>query len=202
MPTSTRGPYTLFPTCSDEDALTRRRSALTHPMYVGMLSDHAVERYALFLTSPGLSANQVERRTALQRTPEHGLDVSRVTIVTAERTQAIERARSITSPRLSRDRYPTCPRPHLSTRKRRKCCSSGRSSGRLSRPTYLRGARLLRFSCWRLRSLTRIAIFQARGRSTWLICSSAWAMLERTADIAAASRHMLFAEVSDTTGGD
>ncbi|KAH9075675.1 107-domain-containing protein [Lactarius deliciosus] len=59
-------------------------------MYAGALGDNAVERYALFLTSLALSADPVERRTALQRAREHGLDVSRVAIVTAERT--IERA--------------------------------------------------------------------------------------------------------------
>ena len=59
-------------------------------MYAGALGDNAVERYALFLTSLALSADQAERRTALQRAREHGLDVPRVAIVTAERT--IERA--------------------------------------------------------------------------------------------------------------
>lgn len=59
-------------------------------MYAGALGDNAVERYALFLTSLALSADPVERRAALQRAREHGLDVPRVAIVTAERT--IERA--------------------------------------------------------------------------------------------------------------
>jgi hypothetical protein len=59
-------------------------------MYAGALGDNAVERYALFLTSLALSADPIERRTALQRAREHGLDVPRVAIVTAERT--IERA--------------------------------------------------------------------------------------------------------------
>jgi nuclear pore complex protein Nup107 len=59
-------------------------------MYAGALGDNAVERYALFLTSLALSADPGERRTALQRAREHGLDVPRVAIVTAERT--IERA--------------------------------------------------------------------------------------------------------------
>jgi nuclear pore complex protein Nup107 len=59
-------------------------------MYAGALGDNAVERYALFLTSLALSADPAERRTALQRAREHGLDVPRVAIVTAERT--IERA--------------------------------------------------------------------------------------------------------------
>ncbi|KAH9991402.1 107-domain-containing protein [Russula vinacea] len=59
-------------------------------MYAGALGDNAVERYALFLTSLALSADPAERRTALQRAREHGLDVPRVAVVTAERT--IERA--------------------------------------------------------------------------------------------------------------
>jgi nuclear pore complex protein Nup107 len=59
-------------------------------MYAGALGDNAVERYALFLTSLALSADPTERRTALQRAREHGLDVPRVAIVTAERT--IERS--------------------------------------------------------------------------------------------------------------
>ena len=59
-------------------------------MYAGALGDNAVERYSLFLTSPTLYADPVERCTALQRAREHGLDVTRVAIVTAERM--IERA--------------------------------------------------------------------------------------------------------------
>jgi Nuclear pore protein 84 / 107 len=59
-------------------------------MYAGALGDNAVERYALFLTSLVLSVDPGERRTALQRAREHGLDVPRVAIVTAEHT--IERA--------------------------------------------------------------------------------------------------------------
>ncbi|KAI0294069.1 nuclear pore protein 84/107 [Multifurca ochricompacta] len=59
-------------------------------MYAGALGDNAVERYALFLTSLALSADPAERRVALQRAREHGLDVPRVAVVTAERT--IERA--------------------------------------------------------------------------------------------------------------
>ena len=55
-------------------------------MYAGALGDNAVERYALFLTSLALSADPIERRTALQRAREHSLDVPRVAIVTAERT--------------------------------------------------------------------------------------------------------------------
>ena len=55
-------------------------------MYHGALGDNAVERYALFLTSLTLSADPVERRTALQREREHGLDVPHVAVVTAEHT--------------------------------------------------------------------------------------------------------------------
>lgn len=59
-------------------------------MYAGALGDNAVERYALFLTSLELSADINERRLALTRAREHGLDIERVAIVTAERT--IEKA--------------------------------------------------------------------------------------------------------------
>ncbi|EIW74182.1 hypothetical protein CONPUDRAFT_140572 [Coniophora puteana RWD-64-598 SS2] len=59
-------------------------------MYAGALGENAVERYAMFLTSLELNADINERRMALTRAREHGLDMSRVAIVTAERT--IERA--------------------------------------------------------------------------------------------------------------
>jgi nuclear pore complex protein Nup107 len=49
-----------------------------------------VERYAAFLVSLGLSADAHERRLALTRAREHGLDIERVAVVTAERT--IEKA--------------------------------------------------------------------------------------------------------------
>lgn len=55
-------------------------------MYAGALGDNAVERYAMFLTSLELSADITERRLALTRAKEHGLDMERVAIVTAERT--------------------------------------------------------------------------------------------------------------------
>ncbi|KAJ3559201.1 hypothetical protein NM688_g483 [Phlebia brevispora] len=55
-------------------------------MYAGALGDNAVERYAMFLTSLELSADITERRLALTRAREHGLDMERVAIVTAERT--------------------------------------------------------------------------------------------------------------------
>ena len=59
-------------------------------MYAGALGDNAVERYAMFLTSLELSADITERRLALTRAKEHGLDMERVAVVTAERT--IEKA--------------------------------------------------------------------------------------------------------------
>ncbi|KAH9850869.1 nuclear pore protein 84/107 [Lenzites betulinus] len=65
-------------------------------MYAGALGDNAVERYALFLTSLELSADINERRLALTRAREHGLDIERVAIVTAERT--IEKAFTILPP--------------------------------------------------------------------------------------------------------
>ena len=55
-------------------------------LYAGALGDNAVERYAAFLVSLGLSADYTERRQALTRASEHGLDVQRVAIAAAERT--------------------------------------------------------------------------------------------------------------------
>ncbi|KAJ7695686.1 nuclear pore protein 84/107 [Mycena rosella] len=46
-------------------------------MYAGALGDNAVERYALFLVSLELSADIDERRLALTRAREHGLDMDR-----------------------------------------------------------------------------------------------------------------------------
>ena len=54
-----------------------------------------MERYALFLTSLELSADITERKLALMRAREHGLDMERVVIVAAERT--IERAFTVRS---------------------------------------------------------------------------------------------------------
>ncbi|KAJ7273472.1 nuclear pore protein 84/107 [Mycena haematopus] len=59
-------------------------------MYAGALGDNAVERYALFLVSLELSADITERRLALTQAREHGLDMDRVAVATAERT--IEKA--------------------------------------------------------------------------------------------------------------
>lgn len=55
-------------------------------MYAGALGDNAVERYAMFLTSLELSADIKDRKLVLTRAREHGLDVDRVAVVTAERT--------------------------------------------------------------------------------------------------------------------
>lgn len=65
-------------------------------MYAGALGDNAVERYALFLASLELSTDVHERKMALVRARDHGLDVERVAVVTAERT--IERAFNVRFP--------------------------------------------------------------------------------------------------------
>ena len=59
-------------------------------MYASALGENAVERYAMFLTSLELSADADERKLALTRAQEYGLDMERVATVTAERT--VERA--------------------------------------------------------------------------------------------------------------
>ncbi|KAG6859770.1 hypothetical protein C0995_004318, partial [Termitomyces sp. Mi166 len=59
-------------------------------LYAGALGDNAVERYAMFLVSLELSAHTAERRLALTRARDHGLDMDRVAVATAERT--IEKA--------------------------------------------------------------------------------------------------------------
>jgi nuclear pore complex protein Nup107 len=55
-------------------------------MYAGALGDNAVDRYAMFLTSLELLADANERKDALARAREHGLDIYRVATATAERT--------------------------------------------------------------------------------------------------------------------
>jgi nuclear pore complex protein Nup107 len=55
-------------------------------MYAGALGDNAVDRYAMFLTSLELSADTNERRDALVRARDHGLDMFRVATAAAERT--------------------------------------------------------------------------------------------------------------------
>jgi len=65
-------------------------------MYTGALVDNAVERYAMFLTSLKLSADIDQRRLALTRARDHGLDMDRVAIATVERT--IEKAFEILPP--------------------------------------------------------------------------------------------------------
>lgn len=65
-------------------------------MYAGALGDNAIERYAMFLTSLDLSIDEKERRLALTRARDHGLDMHRVAIATAERT--VEKAFSALPP--------------------------------------------------------------------------------------------------------
>ncbi|KAH9951311.1 nuclear pore protein 84/107 [Amylocystis lapponica] len=65
-------------------------------MYASALGDNAVERYAMFLTSLDLLADEAEREHALKRASDHGLDTHRVAIATAERT--IEKAFGILPP--------------------------------------------------------------------------------------------------------
>lgn len=67
-------------------------------MYAGALGDNAVERYAMFLVSLELSADSSERRLALTRARDHGLDMDRVAVVTAERTieRTFEASNSLT----------------------------------------------------------------------------------------------------------
>ncbi|KAJ8474879.1 hypothetical protein ONZ45_g15800 [Pleurotus djamor] len=65
-------------------------------LYAGALGDNAIERYALFLTSLELGADISERRLALTRGTEHGLDLDRVAVATAERT--IEKAFEVLPP--------------------------------------------------------------------------------------------------------
>ncbi|EDQ98148.1 uncharacterized protein LACBIDRAFT_309794 [Laccaria bicolor S238N-H82] len=55
-------------------------------MYASALGENAIERYALFLVSLALTADINERRLALTRARDHGLDPARVAVVTAERT--------------------------------------------------------------------------------------------------------------------
>ena len=55
-------------------------------IYTGALGQDAVERYAMFLVSLALSADINERRLALTRARDHGLDMERIAIFTAERT--------------------------------------------------------------------------------------------------------------------
>lgn len=64
-------------------------------MYASALGDNAVERYAMFLVSLALSADVAERRLALTRAKDHGLDMERVAVATAERT--IEKAFEVRS---------------------------------------------------------------------------------------------------------
>lgn len=65
-------------------------------MYAGALGDNAIDRYAMFLTSLELTASAAERKQALVRAREHGLDMQRVAAATAERT--IERVMKVRLP--------------------------------------------------------------------------------------------------------
>ncbi|KAG6828732.1 hypothetical protein H0H92_006920 [Tricholoma furcatifolium] len=65
-------------------------------LYAGALGDNAVDRYAMFLVSLELSADTTERRLALTRARDHGLDMERVAIATAEQT--IEKAFELLPP--------------------------------------------------------------------------------------------------------
>ncbi|KAK1227800.1 Nucleoporin nup84 [Marasmius sp. AFHP31] len=55
-------------------------------IYAGALGENAIQRYALFLVSLELSADVTERRQALTRAREHGLDMDSVAAATAEMT--------------------------------------------------------------------------------------------------------------------
>ncbi|KAI4519168.1 hypothetical protein K525DRAFT_258749 [Schizophyllum commune Loenen D] len=79
-----------------EDAGERDLIAL----YASVLGDNAVERYAMFLVSLELSSDRQERRAALHRAQEHGLDIARVAIATAEQTigRALELLPSLRGP--------------------------------------------------------------------------------------------------------
>lgn len=55
-------------------------------MYAGSLGDNAIDRYAMFLTSLELTADVAERKQALVRARDHGLDIQRVAAAAAERT--------------------------------------------------------------------------------------------------------------------
>jgi nuclear pore complex protein Nup107 len=77
-------------------------------MYAGALENNAVERYAMFLTSLELTADINERRLALTRAREHGLNVHKVAVVTAEQT--IDRAFEVSEPCTSRT---SCAKHHL-----------------------------------------------------------------------------------------
>ncbi|KAL1742723.1 nuclear pore protein 84/107 [Schizophyllum fasciatum] len=69
-------------------------------LYASVLGDNAVERYAMFLVSLQLSSDRQERRAALHRAQEHGLDIARVAIATAEQTigRALELLPSLRGP--------------------------------------------------------------------------------------------------------
>ena len=88
----------LFPTPDSSSCQNAGQRELI-AMYAGALGDNAVERYAMFLTSLELAGDAQERRLALARARDHGLDIERVAIVTAERT--IEKTFAVSPPPLS-----------------------------------------------------------------------------------------------------
>ncbi|KAG2121243.1 hypothetical protein DEU56DRAFT_100676 [Suillus clintonianus] len=65
-------------------------------MYAVPLGDNAVERYAMFLTLLELTADVNDRRLALTRAREHGLDVHKEAVVAAKQT--IDRAFELLPP--------------------------------------------------------------------------------------------------------
>jgi nuclear pore complex protein Nup107 len=55
-------------------------------LYASALGENAVDRYAVFLANLDVSTSVEDRRIALHRAEDHGLDVIRVAQVTAEKT--------------------------------------------------------------------------------------------------------------------
>ena len=55
-------------------------------MYASALGEGAEERYAIFLASLELSADITERRLALMRARDQGLDMARIAVLAAEKT--------------------------------------------------------------------------------------------------------------------
>lgn len=55
-------------------------------MYAAAMGTNAVDRYASFLTSLDVSVSIADRRAALARVRDHGLDMQRVAEATMQRT--------------------------------------------------------------------------------------------------------------------
>ena len=153
-------------------------------MYTGApLGDNAVERYALFLTSLALSADPLERRTALQRARKQGLDVPRMEIVTAERT--IERALD-NPPSPVKGPLPDSSKTELEHAEEAEMllarsvewtvAEAGTYDTALEQADvilrYLLGARLLRFSGGVCDCLLASSVFKLVEGSTWRVFSS------------------------------